>query len=184
MWIKPWWYHEVINSYSVWKQGSLSLSPLQFWNWSNVSLKFRQTPKQLYLFYSTRWDLSNYIWHMTIWAVWCFWHIRVHGTIFFFLNYEKNIYIYPKITQHYLGVNQSGQMHCKGQTPSFQMMPILCWSRHCFWKIWFFFFFVGSTLRFWLTRHHWLGVDQNGWMYSKAEFLSFKIIPNYYKKMY
>ena len=57
------------------------------------------------------------------WAVWCFWHIAVH----YFIDYEKKRNsMYQQITQQYLRVFQSGYIHCKVQTLSFQMTSTLC----------------------------------------------------------
>ncbi len=62
------------------------------------------------------WELSNYIWHMTIWALWCFWHITGNSTKIIFQELWFFLQFFQQITQHYLGVFPFGYMHCKVQT--------------------------------------------------------------------
>ncbi len=68
--------------------------------------KFSQSPKQLYLFYSTLRDLSNDTCPSELYDV-------------FDIEYMA------QITLHYLEELIKVAMHCKGQTVSFQMTSIL-----------------------------------------------------------
>jgi len=96
-----------------------------------------KSPKKLFLWYSTHRNLSNDIRHMTIWAVWCIDILQyvVHSTKSTSSIMKIFFCIYQQITQHYLGVYQIGYIHCKFQTLSFQMTPILSWSSSYYWTI-------------------------------------------------
>lgn len=61
------------------------------------------------------WDLSNDIWHITIWAEWCFCHmIFVLCTVMYYKLWKHAFLIYQQITDY---------MQCKVHTVSFHMTP-------------------------------------------------------------
>ncbi len=111
-------YHEVIKSYSLWNQGSHFVSP---WQFLNCCFEFEKMPHS-----SLVKAPNNYACFILLCETFQMTHAYL-SCMMFLTQSTKNIY--QQITQHYLEELIKVAMHCKGQTVSFQMTSILCWSR-------------------------------------------------------